>query len=92
MTNPNWILRTARMVLTPVGGVDLADLQTIKADPRVFAIMLGGVRIFLLVTPAKAGVHGREDALVEMGPRLRGGNGRETARISEVIRRDRISL
>jgi len=44
MTNPNWILRTARMVLTPVGGVDLADLQTIKADPRVFAIMLGGVR------------------------------------------------
>jgi RimJ/RimL family protein N-acetyltransferase len=37
-------LRTARLVLTPVGGADLADLRAIKADPRVFAIMLGGVR------------------------------------------------
>lgn len=42
--NPNWILRTARLVLTPVGGADLADLRAIKCDPRVFAIMLGGVR------------------------------------------------
>ena len=42
--NPLWIVRTARLVLTPVGGADLADLQAIKADPRVFAIMLGGVR------------------------------------------------
>ena len=42
--NPLWILRTARLVLTPVGGADLADLRAIKADPRVFAIMLGGVR------------------------------------------------
>ena len=31
-------------MLTPVGGADLADLRAIKADPRVFAIMLGGVR------------------------------------------------
>ncbi len=38
------MLRTARLVLTPVGGGDLADLRAIKADPRVFAIMLGGVR------------------------------------------------
>src|SRR5580692_11123519 len=37
-------LRTARLVLTPVGGADFADLRAIKADPRVFAIMLGGVR------------------------------------------------
>ena len=37
-------LRTARLVLTPIGGADLADLQAIKADPRVFAVMLGGVR------------------------------------------------
>ena len=37
-------LRTARLVMTPVGGADLADLRAIKADPRVFAIMLGGVR------------------------------------------------
>src|ERR1700760_3575768 len=42
--NPLWVLRTARLVLTPVGGADLADLVAIKADPRVFAIMLGGVR------------------------------------------------
>jgi RimJ/RimL family protein N-acetyltransferase len=42
--NPNWVVRTARLVLTPVGGGDLADLSAIKADPRVFAIMLGGVR------------------------------------------------
>ena len=42
--NPLWVLRTGRLVLTPVGGADLADLRAIKADPRVFAIMLGGVR------------------------------------------------
>jgi RimJ/RimL family protein N-acetyltransferase len=42
--NPLWILRTARLVLTPVGGADLADLAAIKADPQVFAVMLGGVR------------------------------------------------
>ena len=44
--NPLWVLRTARLVLTPVGGADLADLRAIKADPRVFAIMLGGVRSY----------------------------------------------
>lgn len=42
--NPLWVLRTARLVLTPVGGTDLPDLCAIKGDPRVFAIMLGGVR------------------------------------------------
>ena len=42
--NPFWTVRTARLVLTPVSGRDLHDLQAIKADPRVFAIMLGGVR------------------------------------------------
>lgn len=42
--NPRWILRTGRLVLTPVNGADLTDLCAIKADPRVFAIMLGGVR------------------------------------------------
>ena len=42
--NPSWILHTARLLLTPVGGGDLADLRAIEADPRVFAIMLGGVR------------------------------------------------
>ena|ERR1700733_11245831 len=39
-----WILRTARLVLTPVGGSDLTDLRAIKADPGVFAVMRGGVR------------------------------------------------
>jgi RimJ/RimL family protein N-acetyltransferase len=42
--NPAWIVRTARLLLTPVGGADLADLRAIKSDPRVFAVMLGGVR------------------------------------------------
>jgi RimJ/RimL family protein N-acetyltransferase len=42
--NPLWTLRTPRLVLTPVGGRDLPELRAIKADPRVFAIMLGGVR------------------------------------------------
>jgi RimJ/RimL family protein N-acetyltransferase len=30
--------------MRPVAGDDLADLQALKADPRVFAVMLGGVR------------------------------------------------
>ena len=38
------ILRTGRLVLSPVAWPDLADLQALKADPRVFAQMLGGVR------------------------------------------------
>ena len=42
--NPAWIVRTARLVLTPVGCADLVDLCAIKSDPRVFAIMLRGVR------------------------------------------------
>jgi RimJ/RimL family protein N-acetyltransferase len=42
--SPRWHLRTARLVLRPVGGADLPDLIAIKADPRVFAVMLGGVR------------------------------------------------
>jgi RimJ/RimL family protein N-acetyltransferase len=42
--NPRWNLRTARLSLTPVSGADLPDLVAIKADPRVFAVMLGGVR------------------------------------------------
>ena len=42
--NPAWTLWTGRLVLTPVGGADLPDLITLKANPTVFAIMLGGVR------------------------------------------------
>jgi len=42
--SPSWTIRTARLVLNPVGWIDLPDLQALKADPRVFAVMLGGVR------------------------------------------------
>jgi RimJ/RimL family protein N-acetyltransferase len=42
--SPFWTVRTARLVLTPVGGGDLPDLIRLKSDPRVFAVMLGGVR------------------------------------------------
>lgn len=43
--NPAWVVRTARLVLRPVGWGDLPQLQLLKADPRVFAVMLGGVRL-----------------------------------------------
>lgn len=42
--SPAWTIRTARLVLTPASWTDLPDFQALKADPRVFAIMLGGVR------------------------------------------------
>jgi RimJ/RimL family protein N-acetyltransferase len=42
--SPAWILRTSRLILAPVCGSDLVDLRAIKADPSVFAVMLGGVR------------------------------------------------
>jgi RimJ/RimL family protein N-acetyltransferase len=37
-------IHTGRLIMRPVSGADLPDLQALKADPRVFAIMLGGVR------------------------------------------------
>jgi RimJ/RimL family protein N-acetyltransferase len=52
------ILHTGRLVLAPVGGGDLPDLQAIKADPRVFAIMLGGVR-----SPAQAAAELADDVV-----------------------------
>lgn len=42
--NPMWILRTGRLLLTPVGGTDRTELRALKADPLVHAVMLGGVR------------------------------------------------
>jgi RimJ/RimL family protein N-acetyltransferase len=42
--NPAFVLRTGRTVMRPVSPADLPDLQALKADPRVFAMMLGGVR------------------------------------------------
>jgi RimJ/RimL family protein N-acetyltransferase len=44
--SPAWVLRTARLVLSPVSSGDLADLRAFKADPLVYAIMLGGVRTY----------------------------------------------
>jgi RimJ/RimL family protein N-acetyltransferase len=42
--SPAWTIRTGRLLLTPVAWGDLPDLTALKADPRVFAVMLGGVR------------------------------------------------
>lgn len=42
--NPTWCIATGRLALRPVWGGDLAELQALKADPRVYAVMLGGVR------------------------------------------------
>jgi|GEM_PF-306659 len=38
------IVRTARLVLTPVGWPDLAEMVALKSDPGAFGLMLGGVR------------------------------------------------
>ncbi len=43
------VLRTARLVLSPVCAPDAGVLRALRTDPRVFAVMLGGVR-----TPAAA--------------------------------------
>lgn len=42
--NPAWVVKTARLAMDPVSWADLPDLRALKADPRVFAVMLGGVR------------------------------------------------
>ena len=42
--NPSWIVRTGRMELRPASYIDLPDLMGLKADPLVYAVMLGGVR------------------------------------------------
>jgi RimJ/RimL family protein N-acetyltransferase len=42
--NPAWVLRTGRMVMRPVAGIDAPAIAALKADPQVFAMMLGGVR------------------------------------------------
>lgn len=42
--NPAWVIRTGRLLLSPVGWHDLSDLRALKGDPLVFGQMLGGVR------------------------------------------------
>jgi RimJ/RimL family protein N-acetyltransferase len=44
MINPFWVISTGRLMLTPVSAGDLPDLEALKSDPQVFAVMLGGVR------------------------------------------------
>ncbi len=39
-----WRLATARLTMAPVAPQDLRELTALKADPRAFAQMLGGVR------------------------------------------------
>jgi RimJ/RimL family protein N-acetyltransferase len=42
--SPIWTIRTGRLLLLPVSGSDLPELVALKGDPRVYAVMLGGVR------------------------------------------------
>jgi RimJ/RimL family protein N-acetyltransferase len=59
-----WRLATARLILTPVAPADLREISALKADPRAFAQMLGGVR-------------SRQDAAEELAADIRcwGANG-----------------
>ncbi len=38
------MIRTGRLLLSPVGWGDLEDLRALKGDPGIYAQMLGGVR------------------------------------------------
>ena len=42
--SPIWTIRTGRLLLRPVSRTDLPALVAIKGDPRIYAVMLGGVR------------------------------------------------
>ena len=42
--NETWTLRTGRLLMRPVAYADLPDLIALKGDPRVHAVMLGGIR------------------------------------------------
>jgi RimJ/RimL family protein N-acetyltransferase len=42
--NPAWVLRTGRLIMRPVSGRDADEIAALKADPREYAMMLGGVR------------------------------------------------
>ena len=54
---PAWTIHTGRLILTPVGWQDIGELCALKADPRVYAMMLGGVR-----TPLQVAAELAEDA------------------------------
>jgi RimJ/RimL family protein N-acetyltransferase len=42
--SPAWSLGTGRLLMHPVAWADLPAIAALKADPRVYATMLGGVR------------------------------------------------
>ena len=42
--NHFWVQRTGRLTMRPVAYADLPDLIALTGDPRVYAVMLGGVR------------------------------------------------
>ena len=48
-------IRTGRLLLTPYRVQDLAELAAFKADPRVWAMMLGGVRSYTQTAEELAG-------------------------------------
>jgi RimJ/RimL family protein N-acetyltransferase len=50
------MIATQRLSLTPVDFGDLPDMTALKADPRAFAVMLGGVR-----TPMQSQIELAED-------------------------------
>lgn len=56
MSPSDRVVRTARLVLSPVTWDDMTVLRALKTDERVFAVMLGGVR-----TPERAAVETAED-------------------------------
>lgn len=56
MFHPGWMVRTGRLSLVPVSWSDLPELEALKADPAVFAQMLGGVR-----TPAQTAMELADD-------------------------------
>jgi RimJ/RimL family protein N-acetyltransferase len=47
--NPARHMQTGRLLLRPVSYRDLPHLETLKGDPRAYAVMLGGVRPPLVV-------------------------------------------
>jgi RimJ/RimL family protein N-acetyltransferase len=44
MRQSAWSLGTGRLLMTPVAFSDLPAIAALKADPRVYGMMLGGVR------------------------------------------------
>ena len=76
-----FVVHTARLQLRPVSGVDLRWLMALKADPSVYALMLGGVRSHWQTVAELAeeiaywGVNGVGMFSIWEGPRFQGMTG-----------------